>query len=111
MRRCPPYRRVTEGDILLLKQVGGPIVGLCQVGRVWYYELVPETLSELRSEFAAALCAQDPGFWADKVGASFATLMQLENVQTVEPICVEKRDRRGWVVIRPRSQQLFLWSE
>src|SRR5262245_24088979 len=39
IKPCAPYRRVAEGDIILLKEVGGPVVGLCQVGSVWYYEL------------------------------------------------------------------------
>jgi hypothetical protein len=111
VRPCAPYRRVAEGDIILLKEVGGPIVGLCQVGSVWYYELAPDSLSELRAEFAAALCVQDPEFWHDRASASFATLMRLERVQPIEPFKIEKRDRRGWVVIRRRSQQLLLWAE
>lgn len=111
VRPCPPYRQVADGDILLLKQVGGPIVGLCQIGTVWFYDLAPETLCELRSEFAGALCAQDPDFWTHREGASFATLMQLGQVREVDPIQIEKRDRRGWVVLRPRSQQLRLWND
>jgi hypothetical protein len=111
IRPCAPYRRVAEGDIILLKEVGGPIVGLCQVGSVWYYELAPDSLSELRAEFAAVLCAHDPEFWENRSSASFATLMQLENVQTIEPFHIDKHDRRGWVVIRRRSQQLLLWAD
>lgn len=111
IRPCAPYRRVAEGDILLLKEVGGPVVGICQVSSVWYYELAPESLSELRAEFAAALCVQDPEFWHDRADASYATLMHLEKVQPIEPFQIEKRDRRGWVVLRKRSQQLLLWGE
>jgi hypothetical protein len=95
----------------LLKRVGGPIVGLCQVGTVWFYHLDPDSLSELRSEFAAAMCAQDPDFWDERSSASFATLMRMQNVHPIDPIHIEKRDRRGWVVLRKRSRQLLMWTE
>lgn len=110
IKQCAPYRQVAEGDIILLKEVGGPIVGLCQVGSVWYYDLDAESLRELRAEFAAVLCAHEPEFWEHRSSASFATLMQLENVQTIEPFHVDKHDRRGWVVVRRRSKQLLLWA-
>lgn len=111
VHRHPPFGAVKEGDVLLLKEAGGPVVGVSQVGTVWEYELNPESFSELRSEFAAALCAQDPAFWEDRAAASFATLMRLEKVRTIQPIAVEKRDRRGWVVLRSRSRQLLLWED
>ena len=111
IRQSPPYGSVKDGDVLLLKRVSGPIVGLCQVATVWSYDLDPESLSELRAEFAAAICAQDPEFWRERSSAAFATLMRLQNVCPISPIHLEKRDRRGWVVLRRRSQQLLLWDE
>jgi hypothetical protein len=109
IHRRPPFGCVKEGDVLLLKQTGGPVVGVARIGVVWSYELNPESFSELRSEFTAALCAQDPMFWENRSSASFATLMQLQNVRPVSPIVVHKRDQRGWMVIRRRSRQLLLW--
>lgn len=111
VRQSPPYGSVKDGDVLLLKRVSGPIVGLCQVATVWSYRLDPESLSELRAEFAAAICAQDPEFWNERSSASFATLMRLQNVRPISPVHVKKRDRRGWVVLRRRSRQHLLWDE
>ena len=110
INRLPPYRRVSVGDVLLLKKAGGPVVGISQVSQVWFYQLTPDSFCELRSEFAAALCAQNPEFWVERSNASFATIMRLENVRAIKPIHVEKRDRRGWVVVRKRSRQLMLWN-
>lgn len=109
--RRPPYHRVSAGDVLLLKRAAGPVVGISQVSHVWYYQLDPASFGELRSKFAAALCVQDPAFWAERSDASFATLMRLENVRRIEPIHVNKRDRRGWVILKKRSRQLMLWNE
>ncbi len=102
--RCPPYRRVRRGDVLLLKLSGGPVVGLCQVGQTWFYRLDPSSWRTIRKEFTQALCAQDPIFWKSRKTASFATLMQVENVRRIGPIPWVKRDRRGWVVLRPRYE-------
>lgn len=110
VHRNPPFGAVNEGDVLLLKKAGGPIVGVSQVGSVWEYELDAKSFSELRSEFAEALCVQDPAFWENRATASFATLMCLKNVRPIQPLSVEKRDRRGWVVLRRRSRQLLLWE-
>jgi dephospho-CoA kinase len=99
--RCPPYRRVQRGDVLLLKLSGGAVVGLCQVGQTWFYRLDPRSWQTIRKEFTHALCAQDPDFWESRQRASFATLMQVENVRRIDPIPWIKRDRRAWVVLRP----------
>lgn len=111
VHRQPPFGAVNKGDVLLLKQAGGPIVGISRIGAVWSYELDPQSFSELRSEFATALCVHDPLFWEEKATASFATLMCLEKVRLIQQIAVEKRDRRGWVVLRSRSKQLVLWED
>ena len=97
--RCAPYQQVKEGDVILLKRSGGPVVGLCEVSKVWYYELESASWQEIKMSFAKALCAQDPAFWKDRESASFATLMQIQYVTSIEPVTCRKRDRRGWVVL------------
>lgn len=102
--RCAPYERVSEGDLVLVKRSGGPICGVCRVEHVWNYQLDPCSWNRIRSDFAAALCAQDPSFWKSREEASFATLMAIRDVRTIAPISVRKRDRRGWVVLRPSAE-------
>ena len=111
VRHTPPYGIVRDGDVVVLKRVAGPVLGVCRVVNTWDYELNPESFTELRAEFAAALCAQDPEFWAVRAGASYATLMRLGNVCQLRPLHVKKSDRRGWVVLKRRTNQLLLWEE
>ena len=99
-----------KGDIVLVKRSGGPVVGLCQVSDAWFYRLDPKTWDSIRHEFTEALCAQDPQFWIEREKASFATLMQVEHLKKIEPIKWPKEDKRGWVVLRPRSNQLTFES-
>jgi hypothetical protein len=108
INRCAPFGSVHEGDIVLLKRSSGPVVGLCRVSSVWNFRLEPKTWSEIRKEFAEALCAQDPIFWDERKGASYATLMKIDNVLEIPPLRVNKRDRRGWVILKKGGHQMDL---
>ncbi|WP_392530074.1 hypothetical protein [Nostoc sp. C117] len=107
-RKFAPYNRVDKGDVVLLKQSSGPIVGLCQVNYVWFYQLDPASWQTIKEDFATAICAQDPDFWKEREAATFATLMRIQHVKPIEPIKFVKRDRRGWVVLHESSSQLQL---
>jgi hypothetical protein len=109
--RCPPYRSVNKGDVIVLKRTGGPVLGVCLVASAWFYELEPDSWREIRDNYAKALCAQDPLFWEDRKDKSFATLMRIEQVQSISPIRVDKRDRRGWVVLKGASEQMYLKTD
>ena len=111
IRRCAPYNCVDRGDMILLKRAGGPIVGLCHVASAWFYKLEKNSWREIKQTYAAELCAQDPEFWRERQGASYATLMRIGRVLPIEPIVIEKRDRRGWVVLHSTSRQLELRME
>jgi hypothetical protein len=100
IRKQPPYGRVTAGDILFLKYSGGPVIGICKISDVWFYQLDRKALNTLRKEFADALCAQNSEFWQQRKRASFATLMQIKSVIQIPPVDFSKTDRRGWVILR-----------
>lgn len=103
-RRCAPFGRVCRGDILILKRSSGPIVGLCEVGDVWFYHLDAASLRAIRASFTDALCAQDTTFWRDRAAASYATLMRVSSVRACDPIDYVKRDRRGWVILKQSGE-------
>lgn len=106
--RCAPYGRVSNGDLLLLKQSSGPIVGICIVDRVWSYELDTSTFDEIRDKFSTLLCAEDPEFWNSRKRAQYATLIRVGHAMAIAPVPCQKRDRRGWVVLNSdvRQQEL-----
>jgi ASCH domain len=104
-RRFAPYQQIQNGDVILLKQSSGPIIGLCQVTHCWFYQLDPESWKTIQQEFAQAICAQDPEFWQQRQAATYATLIRITDVKTVDPIPFVKRDRRGWVVLQTQFQQ------
>jgi hypothetical protein len=111
VHRSAPYQRASIGDIVLLKASGGPIVGVCRVIHVWFYELDPRTWSEIRNQFAGAMCAEGSDFWAKREAAEFATLLQVANVRAIEPVPFPKRDRRGWVVLSSPSKAVAVTNK
>jgi hypothetical protein len=109
-----PYGHVRNGDVLLFKALGGPVTALALVAGVDYYRLDPELWESLRQRFTAALAAEDEAFWTDRRHARYATLMRIGAVRQLAPISVDKRDRRGWVVLdshRVHPDQLSLVGE
>lgn len=103
IKRCPPYNHVQPGDVLILKKSSGPVVGLCQIGFVWFYQIDSTSWKEIQDTFSVALGVQDAHFWEERENTFFATLMRVENVKTIAPITCKKRDRRGWVVLKYRG--------
>lgn len=102
--RIAPFKLVDRGDVILLKRSAAKAIsGLCVVSNVWFYQLNVDSWNEIRGEFATALRAEDPLFWEQRKSAHFATLMRISHVQTLPPIEIPKRDRRGWVVLRSRQ--------
>jgi hypothetical protein len=107
--RAAPYGRVRCGDFVLLKQASGPVVGLCDIGEVWSCQIQSQDdMEAIRREFSTPLCATDPEFWNQRQAAHYVTLMRVRNVRSVHPVPFAKRDRRGWVVLKPSGQPPLL---
>lgn len=103
-RRTAPYGQVSRGDILILKRAAGPIVGLALAADCSYVSLSTETWPHVKA-LAAQLCADDQ-FWQTRSECRYASLIELAAVRTMDPLNVEKRDRRPWVVLTNPSKQV-----
>lgn len=107
-RQCAPFRRVTVGDIILLKAASGPVKGICRVAKTWFFDLRSVPLVTVRERFAKGICATDDDFWRSREKAEYATLLKLGSVREISPVSCPKRDRRGWVVLDGNPEQLAL---
>lgn len=103
--RCAPFGEVFDGDIILLKEVSGPICGLALAMRTKYYDLGAEPLDSIRDRYGETICA-DPAFWEERRDAAYATLIELGEPTSIGPLSCEKKDRRGWVALRSRQLSL-----
>lgn len=108
VNRCAPYNKVKNGDYLLIKKSGGPILGIVEITKVIYFELDKGSFDVIRKNYSELLCIEDPLFWETKKDASYATLMKLSSIRKLNPIDFIKQDRRGWVVLENRTNQLKL---
>jgi hypothetical protein len=104
VNKCAPFEKIKKGDIILVKKSGGPIVAIAQAGTIWSYNLEASSWKEIKKTFTQALCAQDPKFWENRSSATYATLIKLENVISINPIFFPKKDRRGWVILNSKNQ-------
>lgn len=100
--RCAPYGEIGDGDIILIKEVSGPICGVTLARRTWCYDLVAEPIERIRSRFGAGICA-DEAFWDSRADSLYATLIELDATASIAPMYCDKRDRRGWVSLRSRQ--------
>jgi hypothetical protein len=111
VNRVAPYGQVGENDVIFLKRAGGPIVGICEVTNTWFYKLGPESFEEIAARFGRAICPVDEDFWTERRHAEYATLIKLGRVHRTEPLSFPKRDRRGWVVLKPSELQNELFMQ
>lgn len=100
--RCAPYGEIGDGDIILVKEVAGPICGIALARRIWCYDLITEPIDRIRDRFGAGIRADD-AFWASRADALYATLIELDTAASFAPVNCDKRDRRGWVALRSRQ--------
>jgi hypothetical protein len=106
--RIAPFDAVAPGDVILIKAAAGPIRGIALAQRTWFFDLSSAPIRTVREQFSAGICADDK-FWDDKRDAVFATIIELAELASIEPLGCHKRDRRGWVTLRSRDSQLWLW--
>jgi ASC-1-like (ASCH) protein len=99
MTRRSPFRQVKANDILILKRSAGPVVGVCRVAEVQFYQLDRATLAHLRKTFHESLAIEDERFWERQGEMRYATLMRVSHAMALDGIRCGKRDQRGWVTL------------
>jgi hypothetical protein len=106
--RRAPYENVLVGDVILLKQVGGPICGIARAEKVWCYRINPGIFASIRLNFGKRLQIEDPELWARYKKAAYATLIQFDNVTRIDPLRYPKRDQRAWITFKRIPSQMTL---
>jgi ASC-1-like (ASCH) protein len=93
---CAPYRQVHSGDIILVKQSGGPVRAITQAAKIAYFDFQNDSIERVKTLYGAGICGDDE-FWESQRSALFATIIELCYTITIKPFDIPKRDRRGWV--------------
>jgi len=105
---CPPYNAIAVGDEILFKPPGGPVVASAQAAAVLFFDnLNTEAIKRIVEQYGDSL-QLEPVFLEARRDARYCTLIFLESVTTTTSMRIQKRDRRGWVVLpRPTTQLTF----
>jgi hypothetical protein len=98
--RIAPFETIEKGDIVLLKRSGGGIAGVCLVEKVWFYNLTPGSLKEIKNRFGKGICPADSAFWDDRRDAAYCSLIWVTAYKPLDDLPFQKSDRRGWVVLK-----------
>ena len=101
--RCAPFRGVNAGDVILIKEAGGPVRAISRAGETAYFCLGHNRVGEIRRRYGERICADD-AFWEMQESARYATIIELSHTIVIDPLHVAKRDRRGWVTMCGRQQ-------
>ncbi len=97
--RSAPFGKVCSGDELFLKISSGPVCALGRARRVLEFEnLSSGKIARIRRRFGRYIGADD-AYWSRKANSRFAVLIWLEDVRSITPVYIEKKDWRAWVVL------------
>jgi len=98
--RWPLCGRVSPRDRLLLKASAGPVCGRATVGDVTHYQdLTPEGIAEIRRCCGDRIGGGDDAVWASMMDCRSGFLVRLGEVRRIEPIRIDKKDGRAWVLL------------
>lgn len=106
INRCAPHGAVAEGDLLLFKASGAPVSAIGRASWAETLDLNPESWNRIRDCYLEELRVTDE-FLEEKRRALYATLIGVQDVRSIRPFAITKRDRRGWVVLGDALQCAF----
>lgn len=106
INRINPFRRIYEGDIVLIKITAGNVVGFFICGKVEYWiKSKGSHLQELEERYGKAICTYlDPNFWVNRTESRYGTLMEIKEVYLLDGFNIGKQDRTTWVVLKDRNK-------
>ena len=97
-----PFRKVSKGDLIVLKESGGLISGVFIAGEVMYFSNLDELgFKNLNEKYGNLICSNyDKEFWKKRENARYVTLIEVKKVKKLIPFASEKSDRLGWSVLQ-----------
>ncbi len=96
-KKIAPYGQISVGDIVYMKPQGSEIMGQFKVKKAAFFE----GLDQADIEKIFADYGKEIGPWKVEEGVKYATLIFISASERfiTPPVKIEKRDRRGWVVL------------
>lgn len=94
-----PYDSVSIGDKLFLKQSSGPVCAVAKVSSFQQYEnLTPAGINKLKAIYNHLVFGTDE-YWQLKSDSKFAVFIWMKDIKRIDPVMIDKKDWRAWVVL------------
>jgi ASC-1-like (ASCH) protein len=110
INKISPFGKIKKGDVVIIKETGGPISGIFVAGVVkYFYKLNKSVIKQIENEYGRLLCsAYDKNFWKMRDSANYASLIEVKKIKRLSPFKIDKKDRTGWSILREGlSSNLF----
>jgi len=99
----PAFGRVFAGDKLFLKLSSGPVCARATVTAVKDFEnLTPKQIMKIKKRYNHYIKGSDE-YWDSKMNCRFGFLVWLRDVKPIEPVRINKKDWRAWVVLTEKE--------
>ena len=101
----PPFGKIAPGDKLFFKISSGPVSATAGVKKMQQFDnLTPSKIDKIKLTYNDKILGSNE-YWIEKRHCKYGVLIWLEQVETIEPVRINKKDWRGWVVLT--SQENF----
>lgn len=98
-----PFGNIFKGDKVFLKQSSGPVCAIAIVSAVKSFpNLTPQKVLEIKTQYNYLILGNDE-HWQHFAQCNFGLLIWLTDVKSIEPIEIDKKDWRAWVVLNNRE--------
>jgi ASC-1-like (ASCH) protein len=97
------FGQVLRGDRLFLKESSGTVCGLATVAAVKKFDnLTSKQVTSLKHQYNRLVIGSEE-YWQSKLGCRFGLLVWLKDVKPIEPVRINKKDWRAWVVLTEKE--------
>jgi ASC-1-like (ASCH) protein len=103
--KARPYAlgRVQPGDKLFLKESSGPVCATAMIKAVKSFEnLTSKQIIEIKKQYNHYIIGSDE-YWRSRSDSRFGFLAWLEDVKSIKPVRINKKDWRAWVVLTEKE--------
>ncbi len=98
-----PFGQIFKGDKVFLKQSSGPVCAAATVSAVKSFpNLTPAEVLDIKAQYNHLILGTDE-HWKHFAQCNFGLLIWLADVKSIEPVMINKKDWRAWVVLNDRE--------
>ena len=101
--RRSPIGQVLPGDKIFFKISSGPVCATATVKKVkTFYDLTSKQITKIKEQYNHQIGGSCE-YWQGRTDCKFCFLLWLEDIKRIEPIKINKKDFRAWVILTKKE--------